>query len=98
MKMIFKYQIRDVHHNSIQEIEMPKGAKIISSQMQNGELCLWAIVNPKHSIKKRTFHIFGTGFEMVDYDKKLYEHVATVQQPMPLHSLNLVWHVFEVFE
>ena len=56
---------------------------------------LWAIVNPKKEKRKYTFHVFGTGFEMPDYDKKHYEYIGTVQQK---GITTLVWHVFEVHE
>ena len=102
MKTIYKYPVgKDVHHNSVIEIEMPKGARILDIQMQNGEPMLWAIVNPKHSLRKRVFHVFGTGFDMDDYDKKHYEYVKTIQKvhiSTPSKSVWMVWHIFEVIE
>jgi hypothetical protein len=101
MKTIYKYPLGSLRHDLVVEVEMPKGAKILDIQMQNGEPMLWAIVNPKHSLRKRVFHVFGTGFEMEDYEKKHYEYVKTVQQVKPsdvFRSTWLVWHVFEVHE
>ena len=96
MKMIYKYPLgMDIHHNAVYEIEMPKAAKILDIQMQGTIPVIWAIVNPKHKVRKYVFHVFGTGFEMPDYDKKLYDYVGTVQQ---IGLTTLVWHVFEVHE
>lgn len=92
MKVIYKYPLGKIQHNSVIEIEMPKGAKVLDIQMQNGDPVVWAIVNPKHSLRKRVFHVFGTGFEMHDYEKKHYDHINTVQDGL------LVWHIFEVHE
>jgi hypothetical protein len=52
-------------------------------------------VNPKKEKRKYVFQVFGTGFEMQDYDKKHYDYVGTVQQK---GLTTLVWHVFEVHE
>ena len=102
MKTIYKYPLgKDIHHNSVIEIEMHKGSKILDIQMQNGEPMLWAMVNPKHSLRKRVFHVFGTGFDMEDYDKKHYEYVKTIQKVHITGSIAnnwLVWHIFEVIE
>ena len=96
MKMIYKYPLGlDIHHNAVYEIEMPKAAKILDIQMQGTMPVIWAIVNPNHKKRKYVFHVFGTGFEMPDYDKKLYDYVGTVQQK---GITTLVWHVFEVHE
>lgn len=97
MKMIYKYPLgMDIHHNAVYEIEMPKAAKILDIQVQGNIPVIWAIVNPKKETRKYEFHVFGTGFEMQDYDKKHYEYVGTVQQANMVNTL--VWHVFEVHE
>ena len=93
MKTIYKYSLGLPHHNLVSDIAIYKGAKIISAQMQGNDLVVWAIVNPKNSLKPRTFYVYGTGFEMESYDKKHYEFISTVQT-----SHGLVWHLFEVFE
>jgi hypothetical protein len=79
----------------ITEIEMPRGAQILSLQMQGSIPVLWAIVNPKKEKRKYVFHVFGTGYEMEDYEKKHYVYVGTVQQS---RLVTLVWHIFEVIE
>jgi hypothetical protein len=96
MKMIYKYPLgNDIHHNGVYEVEMPKAANILDIQYQGNNPVIWAIVNPKKEKRIYTFHVFGTGFELSDYDKKHYHYVKTVQQPS---HYNLVWHIFEVME
>lgn len=98
MKMIYKYPLgMDIHHNAVYEIEMPKAAKILDIQVQGHMPIIWAIVNPKKESRKYIFHVFGTGFEMNDYDKKHYEYIRTIQQSTAL-GVTMVWHVFEVHE
>ena len=93
MKMIYKYNLGNPYHNLVSIEKMPKGAKVLDAQMQNDDLVLWALVNPKHSEKEKTFHIYGTGFELTEYEKKHYDYLTTVQT-----AHGLVWHVFEVYE
>jgi hypothetical protein len=100
MKMIFKYLLgEDIHHNAVFEIEMPKAAKIMDIQVQSYQgrdrAVIWAIVNPKKETRKYVFHIFGTGFELKEYDKRHYEYVKTVQMG---HSSTTAWHIFTVHE
>lgn len=96
MKMIFKYPLgEDIHHNAVYEIEMPKAAKILDIQTQGSMPVIWAIVNPEKEKRKYVFHVFGTGFEMSDYDKKHYDYIKTIQTG---HLCALVWHIFMVHE
>lgn len=93
MKIIYKYTLGTPFHNLVKDLSIPKGAKILNAQMQGNELCIWFVLNNKNSLKERTFHIYGTGFELENYDKKHYEYISTVQT-----AHGLVWHLFEVYE
>ena len=96
MTSIYKYPLgMDIHHGQTLEIMMPRGAKLLDLQMQGQIPTLWAIVNPEKELKKYVFHVFGTGFEMTDYDKKYYDYVGTIQY-MTVLGGPLVWHVFRV--
>ena len=96
MKMIYKSPLgTEIYHNMVTEIEMPRNAEILSLQMQGGIPIIWAIVNPKKEKRKYVFHVFGTGYEMLDYERKHYVYVGTVQQS---GLMTLVWHIFEVIE
>lgn len=86
MKKIYKYQLEDTDK---QEIIMPKGAEILSCQVQREAITIWAVVDLNNKPEKRTFRIYGTGFD-INYDHH-HKFIGTVQQN---HGM-LVWHVFE---
>jgi hypothetical protein len=77
--VIYKYEIDTI-------VVMPKGAEILSVQMQHSKPHLWAIVNDNNELEERIFNIVGTGWEM-DFNNNKY--IDTFQDG------NLVWHVFE---
>lgn len=70
------------------EVEMPRGTTLLSTQVQNGEVCLWALVTPTLPKEKRTFRIFGTGHPIPCL---AYAYVGTVQ----MEEGKLAWHLFE---
>ena len=72
-----------------QYIEMPKDPEILSAQFQDGNLCVWAMVEPQNAPRRIQFRVYGTGHPLPD-DFGVY--VATVQQP----GLSLVWHLFVI--
>ena len=72
-------------------IEMPKGAEILTIQVQNKIPCIWALVNPENEKEKRFFEIFGTGHDMpVDMGIER-KYINTFQ----LNGGALVLHLFE---
>lgn len=92
--LIYKYPIkRPTNTYGIVELYLPIAAKILSCEVQNGHLCIWAeFVAPSKDetvqVKIRTFQIVGTGhrFELTP----TMEFIATVQQPP------FVWHIYEL--
>lgn len=83
MKAIYKYPI---DFATSQILAMPVGADIISVQMQNGILTIWAIISTEVSLIPVTIRIFGTGKEIpVDL---VLRHVGSIR--VGIH----VWHVF----
>jgi hypothetical protein len=85
MDTIYKYPLRII---DAQEVEMPRGAKILSAQMQEEFLCLWALVEITKEKETRTIVIHGTGHPVYNVSDKKF--IGTVQQGP------LVWHVFEI--
>lgn len=69
---------------------MPKGAKVLTVQMQHGKACVWAICNPKAEKEERRFCWFGTGFPSMSLLH--LDYVGTVQ----FDNGALVFHLFEV--
>ena len=84
MLTIYKYPLEIA---TIQPLQVPRDAKILSVQFQNDVLCLWALVDPKKELTIRYFLIFGTGRLIENMPKTVF--LATVQ-----HA-GYVWHVFE---
>lgn len=58
MKTIYKYPLRVIDE---QIIYIPWGAKILSVQVQNGDPCLWALVDSMRTKQEYTIQIVGTG-------------------------------------
>lgn len=85
MKTIWKFMLLNV---PAQAIQMPENALVLSAQLQNGMINIWAEVDESAPMEERKFAIFGTGWPMPS-DVKL-GFIATIQ------IQNLVWHVFEI--
>lgn len=81
MTVIWKYAIYDT-------VEMPKGAKVISVQLQDETLTLWAAIPcPVSSVRQiRHFEIVGTGYA---FEERNTSYLGTIQRN------GYVWHVIE---
>lgn len=83
MKRIYKYKLEIT---DVQTILMPRGASILTVQLQEGEPHVWALVNPEYAKEEIVIHTYGTG-SPIETPGKLY--IGTYQ-------LNgFVWHVFQ---
>lgn len=82
---IFKYPLSITDE---QTIGMPIGSEILTVQTQNGNPCLWALVNPGNAPEKRAINIYGTGNEIAMHPGHC---IGTFQ----VHGGSLVFHVFE---
>lgn len=60
--------------------------EFLTVQIQNGQPCVWAIVDPDKQPKKYKISIIGTGWECRRIDASKY--IGTVQDGM------YVWHCF----
>ena len=101
MKTIYKYILEPV---GAQTLQIPSGAEFLSVQMQHGNLCLWAIVDPEKLLENEYFVIVGTGHPVPEKPKYL-QYLGTVQQAARLKNLfpehadgALVWHVFRAIK
>jgi hypothetical protein len=81
---IYKYVLTPDHET----VPLPKGARVLDAQMQDGSITLWALVDPqeRESVPRR-FGVYATGGPGPGVRDT---HVATI-----LHG-GFVWHVFEV--
>jgi len=81
---IFKYPLEVT---DTQLINLPVGAKCISVQVQNSQICLWCHVDTSQNIREAEINFYGTGHNTPDW-LKMGKHLGTVQ-------LNgYVWHIF----
>lgn len=86
MRLIWKFPVfKDGEITPRSRIQMPKGAEILSIQLQDGAIKVWAMVNPDAELISRWFHVVGTGHE-IDFAWKNYKFIGTVQQG------RYVWH------
>mgnify|MGYP000965629744 CR=1 FL=1 len=90
MFKVYKYEIKSGEY---QDLLMPKGAKILTVQVQGRSVCIWALVNPDNELESRRFLIAGTGHAIEgSVDNLLY--IGTFQITWEIFPL--VFHVFEV--
>lgn len=76
-----------------QAVEMPQDARILSVQLQNDTVTLWAVVMPKKRRVNRLIRIAGTGHNIDDVVESMFAYLGTVQD-----GRGLVWHVFDTGE
>lgn len=88
MQKIYKYTLRIT---DIQKVEMPMNNTVLSAKEQNGNLCLWVLVdiNQKTELNYE-IEIFGTGNPFEGGTGVMREFIDTV-----VMSNGLVWHLFK---
>jgi hypothetical protein len=88
VKAVWKFHV-PLTPNGRFELKMPKGAEILSLQLQGSdpEPFIWALVDPHNGDAERLFQIVGTGHEEVT---KYHHYIGTYQEG------RFVWHVFEI--
>jgi hypothetical protein len=82
MKTIYKYPL----HSQDCTLQLPKGAELLTVQLQNQIPTLWALVNPMTVTEERHICIVGTGWDVEDNMK----YITTYMDGY------FVWHVFEL--
>ena len=80
--IIWKYPL----FPTINKLPFPVGARVLTVQEQDGNLCLWVQVDVNAEREERIFTVYGTGWVM---PKNPGTYVGTAQ----LQSL--VFHVYE---
>ena len=70
---------------------MPKGAKVLSFQVQLEQLTFWALVNENAPLESRDFIVAGTGRTIPKALEDWLHYIGTAQQA----GGALVWHLFE---
>lgn len=59
---IFKYPLRV---DDRQTVQLPKGAELLTVQVQHGSPCLWALVDEAAETESRVILMYGTGHALV---------------------------------
>lgn len=88
-RTIWKFILRPIDTNNV---EMPKDSEILSCQLQDGHICLWALVDPDAEKEIRKFGLIGTGHFIKQEEAKF---IATLQFYKFLGHYNQVYHLFE---
>lgn len=87
---VYKYPIEVTDYQSV---TLPQNAEILTVQVQNGQPCIWALVNPENETVERNLRIVGTGHPIDDEARKLI-YIGSFQ----MYGGRLVFHVFEIKE
>ena len=85
MKNIWKYTLPVNDHPVL---PMQKGAKVLSVDVQHGDIQVWALVDPEAPKELRGFRVAGTGHPLEEEITSM-RFIGTVQMG------DLVWHIFE---
>jgi len=85
-KIIYKYQIRAI---GVNDIQLPKGSKILTVMGQNDNVIMWVELNEGAEMEERSFVIRATG-ERFKKENDIYIGTASVMNG------GLIWHVYEL--
>lgn len=83
MQTIWKYPLTE----EVNVLEIPKDAKFLDMQLQNGKPTIWLLLNSEKEKEKRVIAIIGTGW---DIKHEIRSYLGTFQDG------SLVFHVFEI--
>jgi len=88
MASIWKFPVSE--ESTVNYIEMPAGAKILTAQRQgNGPVCIWSICDGNIPRVRRMIEVFGTGWNFENNSKR--KHISTIQDD----GGALIWHIFD---
>lgn len=89
MKAIHKYVLPMLEESFV---DMPSVNTVISAEMQDGWICVWAIVDTNLPMVKKRFNLYKTGQEIKEPIENLkYIGIAKIHVGMDLGM-----HIFEV--
>lgn len=87
MKTVYKFQLGIT---DVQTIQMPKGAKILTVQVQSAYgPCVWALVDPSQELENVKIRIAGTGHPIKE---DIVKYIGSFQ----LQGGALVFHAFVI--
>lgn len=91
LQAIYKYKLEPT---DVQKVELPRGAQILSTEVIDGSIFVWALVTPDEE-ETEWVHVFiiGTGHPITHSQIEKTRFLGTVLMPTHL-SGTLVWHVW----
>ena len=93
METIWKFELKI---QDAQQIEIPKGAIILTVQIQFNTPCLWAKVDPKAPKENRTIKMYRTGHPIsVSKTEEFSGYETTYLGTFQVDGGDYVFHVFE---
>lgn len=89
MRKIYKYKLKITDE---QMLTLPKYSEYVNCSMQDGELCVWILVDPdeKEMFTMKVL-VIGTG-NPIEHDLDYYEYMNTV------FDRTFVWHIYGQIE
>jgi hypothetical protein len=87
MKKVWKFELTQ----SDNKISLPFISQFLSVKVQNGAICLWALVEDTNHIVDRRVLLIGTGHPVPEDGVSYIDTVL-------LHDDSLVLHAFEVLQ
>lgn len=90
---IFKFQLTP---EALQEVEMPKGSKILHAGMQREKICLWAQCPHTEEKEKRTVAILPTGSTPTPDTLTPRVNEQTYIGTVHLEDSRLIFHLFDI--
>ena len=76
---------------NVQQVMMPRGAKILSARAQGNIPTIWFLCDPAEPMQDREIHIIGTGHDAPYPADVKFKFIDTVQMSGGM----LVVHIFE---
>lgn len=94
MKTIWKYELAGPE----KPVAMPKGAQILTAQMQGDRFCVWALVDPDAPKVNRSFRIYMTGqdIDINEQEDGYLKYIQTLQMSGLGPKGVFVVHIFEL--
>ena len=81
---------REANAFGVYAVELPEGATLLSTGVQNGAIVVWALVDPRYPTTRHLIYVAGTGQEQRFGGH--WRFLGTVFQGL------FVWHVFDMNE
>jgi hypothetical protein len=85
MNRIYKYPI-PINDEIV--IVMPKGAKVLTVQIQKSQPFIWALVDTEKEPEERRFYLYGTGMTVT--------HCESYIGSFQMLGGGLIYHLFEM--